>query len=298
MSVEPADKNLALEVIKSEFDFDIQKFPLSGPDNMATPFYGLFRSDNSKAIGGGSVSKIYVPHQTDDVLALVESVMEAFDCPMNVDCGFNAGHYVNLAPTNDERRAIFGRRDNIFPRVYIRAGYDGKSFQASLGFYRDACSNLSMLRSVTACHVSIRHTSGLRDQMDSLLQQFSLLKESWSTLATVVQHMQESTVQLDSFMNTIYGDAPEQQGSKRTRHENRTRAIMKRVIDERMKTGREAMTHDLKVSAWEAFNAVQGYVQHDSHRRGDPNTFDRVILAANDANVRKAEATALASIAV
>jgi hypothetical protein len=296
MSVETADRGLALDVIKSEFDFEVNKFPLSGPDNMKTPFYGLFRSDDMSAIGGGSVSKIYVPHQTDDVLALVESAIEAFDCPMKVDCGFNAGHYVNLAPTNDQRRAIFKSNDNIFPRVYIRAGYDGKSFQASLGFYRDACSNLSMLRSVNACHVSIRHTSGLRSQMDSLIKQFALLKESWSTLGSVVEHMQSATVDVADFLTTIYGQPTEVEGRSRTVHENRTRAIVKRIVDEGFRTGRDRFTG--QASAWEAFNAVQGYVQHDSSRKGDPNAFDRVILASNDAAVRKAEATALASLSV
>ena len=56
MSVKTADRGLALDVIKSEFDFEVNKFPLSGPDNMKTPFYGLFRSDDMSAIGGGSVS--------------------------------------------------------------------------------------------------------------------------------------------------------------------------------------------------------------------------------------------------
>ena len=43
MSTMTAD---AIENIRETFNFSIEKFPLSGPDGMKTPFYGLFRSDN------------------------------------------------------------------------------------------------------------------------------------------------------------------------------------------------------------------------------------------------------------
>jgi hypothetical protein len=48
-----------------------------------------------------------------------------------------------------------------------------------------------------------------------------------------------------------------------------------------------------EVSAWEAYNAIQGYVQHDASRRGNPSDIDRVILAAADPAVLRAEHLAL-----
>ena len=49
------------------------------------------------------------------------------------------------------------------------------------------------------------------------------------------------------------------------------------------------MTNDV-VSAWEAFNAVQGYVQHDAQAKsGFKGEFDRILRAANDQAVNKAE---------
>ena len=41
----------AIESVREAFDFTVEKFPLSGPDGLKTPFYGLFRSDNSKLVG-------------------------------------------------------------------------------------------------------------------------------------------------------------------------------------------------------------------------------------------------------
>jgi len=294
--INTADRSVALESIRKEFDFNVAKFPLSGPDNMKTPFYGLFRDDTFEVVGNSSVSKRYVPHQTDDVLALVESAVEAFDCEMGVQCGFKNGHYVHLAPSRDERRAIFGTADNVFPRVLIRSGYDGKAFTASLGFYRDACSNLSMFRSVNSCHVSIRHTSGLRGKMDQLINHFSSLRESWGTLAGVIENMQSHDVRVDEFMHAIYGDSPVEVGRSRTVHENRTRAIINRMLSERSKTGREHRPQF--ATAWEMYNAVQGYVQHDATRKNGASMFDRIILASEDPAVRAAEATALASLSV
>ena len=42
------------------------------------------------------------------------------------------------------------------------------------------------------------------------------------------------------------------------------------------------------MSAWEAFNGVQGYVQHDMSRHGRPDTFTRAIVALDDQAVSRA----------
>jgi hypothetical protein len=52
------------------------------------------------------------------------------------------------------------------------------------------------------------------------------------------------------------------------------------------------------VSAWEAYNAVQGFVQHDAQaKQGFKGSFDRILRASNDANVRKAEKLVLELVA-
>ena len=72
---------------------------------------------------------------------------------------------------------------------------------------------------------------------------------------------------------------------------------MRRVMRERWRTGRPALGSDFRVSAWEAYNAVQGYQQHDATRRarrGDTIAkFDRILLASNDKAVRDAEKLAM-----
>jgi hypothetical protein len=282
-----------LETVKSKFDFSIEKFPLAGPDGLKTPVYGLFRSDSGEYVGR-PCSKHYVAHQTDDVMALVESASEAFDGIGSVDCYFRDGHYVSITPDKDERRAIFGTADNIFPRFIVNAGYDGRSFSATVGFYRDACRNLAMMRQVSETSVSIRHGSGLRSQMDDLIQTFSTLRESWATLADVAAELQTRQVRLADFLDQVYG----QPKNSVTRHKKRTEAIFRRIRRERFNTGRGSMDSEFNVSAWEAYNAIQGYVQHEATRKGNPSDFARIISAANDPAVKKAESLVLATLSI
>ena len=288
--------NSVSDKIRSTFDFSVDKFPLSGPDGMKTPLYGLFRSDNSKLVGSRSVTARYHPHTTDDVCALADAAENAFDDDIDIRCHFRAGHYVDVKPNLAQRKAVYGTEDNIWPRVLIRAGYDGESFRASLGYFRDACDNMAMMSMVNGTSVCIRHTSGLRSKMDELIATFNTLKNSWSNLTDVVDQMQSREVVLADFLNQLYPQPTVAEGRGVTIHRNRTESIVRRVMRERMSTGRPTLVGDFKISAWEAYNAIQGYVQHDAvARKGFSGEFDRIIRAANDQTVRKAERLALAA---
>jgi len=283
--------------VRESFDFDVFKSPLYGADNMPTDQFGLFRSDNGYINGVSSITSRYVPHSTDDVCALVEAAADAFDGEISCKTHWRKGHYVTVAPTNAERRSIFGTADNIFPRIIIRAGYDGQAFTGTMGYYRDACDNLAMMSRVAGTCVKIRHTSGLRHRMDELIDTFGQLSEGWEHLAQVAENLQSVDVRMTDFLDEIYGrPTPEQQALADTgqavravtTHRNRTEAIWKRLNSERVRTGRPQMENT--VSAWEAYNAIQGYVQHDAQAKsGFKGEFDRILRAANDTAVNKAE---------
>lgn len=278
------------ETVASSFDFSVDKFPLSGPDGMKTPLYGLFRSDTSELVGRSSVTSKYVPHNTDDVVTLVEACSDVFG-DSSVQCHFDNGHYVSVAPTNDRRRSIFGSSDNIFPRVVIRAGYDGRAFNATIGFYRDLCDNLSMLRSVSEMSRSIRHNGSLRDNMTELVDTFSQLDSSWEKLSQVAAEMEQREVVISEFLDAVYGKPNEDSQNSVTRHKNRTEQIVRRLLRENKVSGRTPIgtLANAKVSGWLAYNAVQGYVQHDATRKGNPTDFARIVAASRDASVLAAE---------
>jgi len=288
--------------VRDDFDFSVDKFPLFGPDNMPTDQYGLFRSDTGYINGIKSISPRYVPHTTDDVCALVEAASDAFDGEVECKTHWQQGHYVSVAPTHGHRKAIYGSNDNIFPRIIIRAGYDGQAFTGTMGYYRDACNNLAMMRQVSGTSVSIRHTSGLRAAMDELIETFGKLSEGWEHLQEVAAELQTREVRMVEFLDQIYGRPTDEQlalahSGQRVRavttHQNRTEAIWQRLNRERVRTGRPTMVNDT-VSAWEAYNAIQGYVQHDAQaKKGFKSEFSRILRAANDTSVRKAESLVL-----
>jgi len=285
----------AIAQVRDTFNFTVEKFPLSGPDGMKTPFYGLFRSDNGQSVGN-AVTQRYRTHQTDDVLAITEAAITALeDENVKVKTHFRDGHYVEYAPSNAERKAIYGTEDNIFPRFLLRAGYDGRAFTVSLGWYRDLCSNLHMPRSIgNAVSRSIRHTSSLRSKMDELVNDFAQLGKGWEAVQAAVVRMESREVVLTDFLKEVYGDPDSDSKRAVTVHKNRTEAIVRRLLGEQVHSGRPQMGGDFRVSAWEAFNAVQGYVQHEATRKNGFNSdMDRLILANKDTAVHRAEVLAL-----
>ena len=280
--------------VRAAFNFTVDPAPLTGPGGVRTPYYGLFRSDTGEAVGRAVTSR-YIPHTTDDVLALVESAAAAFGEGCEAKCSFMGRHYVSISPTKEQRISVFGTSDNIFPRVILNAGYDGSAFKASTGYYRDLCRNMHIMRLVSGTSVAIRHTGNLRAEMDDLLQTFSVLRESWGTLASVIHRMQAARVDLAAFLSTVYGEPGEGQAAV-TRHRKRTETIVSRLFSEAHRTGRSTVGGEGMVSAWEAFNAVQGYAQHSSRRRGSPDEMARMILAGRDGAVRRAEQAAMLAI--
>lgn len=285
--------------VRQRYPFSVDRFPLRGPDGLSTPWFGLFRSDTGQAVGGGSVTNRYEPHTTDDVIALVDAAGAAFDGVASLKCGFSDGHFVIAEPTDRQRLRVFddGRNggDDVWPRLFISAPYGGSgAFRASVGFYRDVCRNLSRMQSVSGVSVTIRHTSSLRQRMDELIETFGGLRDAWGNMTQVIQQMESRRVNMVEFLRSVYGEPDRDTGRGVTLHRNRTEAIFRRLTSERMRTGRGDMTTGWEVSAWEAYNAVQGYVQHDASRRGHPSDIDRIILASTDAAVRRAEELALA----
>lgn len=273
----------------------VERFPLAGPDGLTTPWYGLFRMDTNQPVGPGSVTGRYVPHTSEDVVALVEAAEAALGEASNLRMGWKDGHYLTVQPAlTHEKRLELYENDIAFPQLFIRAPYGGAgSFVGQIGLNRIVCANLITMKEVAGISVKIRHTHGLREKMDDLIADFSTLSDGWNALVERVQQMAAVKVKVADFLNEVYGQPDE--GSERSikLHRNRTESIIRRLARERVKIHNDA--GDLHTAtAWEAFNMVQGYIQHDKSRKGRNVTeFDRVILANEDATVARAERLAL-----
>lgn len=274
----------------------VEKFPLSGPDGLRTNWYGLFRMDTGTAVGPGSVSGRYQPHTSEDVVALVEAAEAVFGDTAEVQCGFRHGHFVALQPRLDrQQRLTLYSNDSVFPRLLIHAPY-GSTFKASVGLFRIVCSNLYTLKQVEGVSVTIRHTCGLRSRMDELIADFSVLGGSWDALTSRIRQMDQVRLKVADFLDAMYGQPDRSSERSLTIHGQRTEAMLTRLARERVSAGRnEPSLHN--ASAWEMWNVVQGWTQHEKSRKGNVSPTDRVILADADPDVRRAESL-LMSMAV
>ena len=273
--------NDALETVANAFDFHVEKQKVAlGPDCIPTNSYGLVRynQDGSREHVGRFCSKNYVPHTTDDVLALTEAACNVFDGDVKVRTHFEHGHYVDITPSDQHRIAVYKGRDSMFPRFMINGSYNGRGFSASLGYYRDLCRNLAMMKKVTeGSHVSIAHTSHLRSRMDSLINTFSTLKEKWQTMSTLIAQLTEIPLNVEQFMRDVYGEPK----GKSTRYENKIEKVLNRLASESHRLGQPDPKQTGESSAWLLWNAVQGHEQHNSRRSKPTTDFGRVIKAEN-----------------
>jgi len=277
--------------VRSAFPFAVNTYPLSGPDNMRTPHYGLFRDDSGECVGS-AVKKGYEPHTTEDIVTLVEAAQHVFSGDSQVTCHWRKGHYVSVSPSKEHRLAVFGTSDNIFPRLIIHGGYDGTCFSASCGFYRDACKNLAILKSVGEVAVKIKHTIQLRNRMDELVEKFAGLQTSWEATQATILQMEQRKVAIADFLTELFPVNPDAEGRSKTIAKNRIMAIVNRLAKEHQQTGRQGSWKEC--TAYQAYQAVHGYCLHDKSRKSNPSLFDRAIMAWDDPIVESAERLALA----
>lgn len=277
-------ENLARQ-LRRDFPREIEKTALQSTDGRSSPHFGLYWGDTCLST---AVKEGYEPHTTEDVLALVLAAREAFHDDVKISSTFHEGHLVCVRPTDKYRREIFGKTDAVNPRIVIEARY-GRAFRATLGWFRDCCNNLTWMRREAAISRPIRHTSSLRDHMEELIEEFAICAAGWDETVAYLERMENQRVKFAEFLKSVYGNCPEAEGRAKTNYERRTEKIFARLLAEREKLGRgdiESTTWD--VSGWEAFNAIQGYVQHDT-RRQNPSALLRAVKSNEDSAVLKAQ---------
>lgn len=263
---------------------------LYGPDMQETHHYGLRRLDDNSYFGP-AVREHFTMHTKDDVVALAEAVVPIFGEITDVQLGWTNGHFMSIQPQR-ELAIEATKNDTVFPRVIVTAEY-GRAFTATLGMFRSVCTNLSIFRSMSEFTVKMRHTSGLRSKMKDLIEDFHILAKGRDNLEATIKQMVNREVQLAEFLAEIYPAPVESASDKsKTMHTRRIGKIVRRIQNERASLG--INNPDLHtVTGWEAYNAVQGYIQHDARRRGNPGTFDRAIKALSDPKVAHAQHVAL-----
>ena len=272
-----------------------------------TPHYGIFASDMVNGPGAGLVcigkacSDRYLPHETEDILRIADAattVFDGFDDKPKVSGYFREGHYLTITPSDAMRHKIKGAgKDHVFPRIRISASYKAQSITAQLGFYRDLCSNLVMLQTVSETQVKIRHNQKLEERMRELIAQFSDLSNRWSTVTDHLDQLAATRITLSDALEKVFPAPEKEEGRVVTTYDKRIRAIIRRLQEEQTVADIPHPLHVATVSGWSFLNAVQGYIQHTvSRKQSLNNQWDRSILAAKDPRVKAAEQLVFAAV--
>lgn len=259
------------QIVRDAFNFGIQKLPLSGPDNLSTPVYGLFRDDNGEFIGSNGVTKRYTPHTTEDVCALVDACAEVVGMEgCKISTHWNNGHFVTVQPSKEYRQAVIGTKDSIWPRFILSAGFDKVAYKGSMGFWRDNCRNMQELRSLASSHFSFRHTSSLRGKISELITQFENLAGGWDKMLETIKNMQDAKLSWDELVEMVYPANNDASARQKSNRDATIAAIVRRINDEAFDLGYASLQRhgNRTITAWQALTGVQGHYQHNATFRG------------------------------
>ena len=291
--VAKSDTQSIRDVILEKFPHEINKVQLSLPNGTPSQHYSLMYGDSELPV---SFKKNYVPHTREDVCVLADAANEAFGGDVKISAVFDKGHLLCIAPTDKYRRSVFGGEggDSINPRLIIDAGCDGSAFKASMGWYRDVCNNLTWLKSVAVVSESIRHSSNLITRRDELVDSFSIVAQGWEKTVDFLAAMEQREIRVAALLRELWGDRPDSAGRGQTTYDARIAAIEGILTRERLALGKP--TENVTVAtAWEAYNAVQGYCQHSKTRQGANDDMTRIVKASRDSDVMQAERLLFAS---
>ena len=268
--------------LENKFPFSINKEQLyhdqgihrTEPVWKALPYYGLFRSDTDEPVSNITVKEGYIPHQTRHIVDIACKISNQFGShgyeTDRVKAYFKNGHYVTIEPNTDYRKRVYHTKtDYYWPRILIQAGLGGQSVRINIGYWRDACSNMAMPKEVQTISINYRHCSPIEERLENL-DIANVLYSTWNQLKDMIEGMAINKVNLTYTLTNIFGD-PTPRGHKRALLRNET--IIKRLIKERTETtnpDRHSHTNFTKATAWEMYNAIQGYYQHDAPMRTAP----------------------------
>ena len=111
-------------------------------------------------------------------------------------------------------------------------------------------------------------------------------------VSTKIEGMESRTVKVTDFLAMVFGTPDPDSQKALTINKNRNAAIMRRLVSERSTTGRQTIQNG-EVSLWEAYNGVQGFIQHDATRKNSATDLARIVMASEDKFVAIAEKYAL-----
>lgn len=271
-------------------EHDIERIMDETNDSENVRLYHVDTRSNTKTPIGRPVSSGYTPHTLEDIVALATTAQDALGCDARAKCHWSDGHFLSIQPTKDERLQCIAD-DSLFKRIRLTARYGGLSpLIGNAGLFRDRCTNLMEITTVKAARMAIRHTANLPNRVDELLMKFNTLTDSWQHSVATIDKMASNRVNLGEYVDAIW-NVDREELEHTTRADNRAKDVLTRYRDEGNRVHSNS-AFDVNANGWQAFNAVQGYVQHKG--TGTSYSLGNAFSALDNPRVKRAEELALA----
>ena len=217
--------------------------------------YGLFLPNRGFEELPRPVKAGYVPHTSLDVCSVFEAAGQVLDIEgAKLEMGWKNGHFVKA--TLDETISINGR-DTVKPTLLVQAGYDGKSFETTLGLFRMICSNgmRILIKGTKAFGFKLQHSARMHENLSILIRQFEENVHQFTEMYGVVRKLSVAAVDHENFMENLLPVYDSKAGI--TRRVDTMSAIRDINIRERANLG------SIPNTAWLSLNAVHGHLQHN-----------------------------------
>ncbi len=285
--------------LEDAFDFDVIKRRMYDPDMKTTPHYGLekFHSVSKREWLPHTFKEGYIPHTLDHVKNLVRAYEYAVGSIGDVQCAWDNAHVVVLRSLPGHSVDINGHV--VEPTMMIRAGYDSTAVVSRLGLFNHVCANgLFNLDRDRSMSTRITHNAMMEGRIETLARSIEGLSDRVEEAVGAVRTASTVNVSLSEFVREVYPLSTDASSRTRYNYESRVESIMMRVIRERAIRGFSLLecSGNPKVSAFDAYNAIQGYEQHQARRKNVKNTTERMVRAVDNKFVRKAASLAFATV--
>lgn len=271
------------------------KFPHTTIDNLydsqgnKLPIKGVFYRDQEEARLFGSNDRLVVYHSKgedyyfqsredaiDQAIMAFQSVKAMGGDAIEMVATFNKGYSVSFTQKIERKdRKFMFENDIIFPTYNFNFSYDSVS-RGGGGCDRFCCSNLITTTRVAGFSFSFRHTKNAGERMIAIQAGIADIANNWGAFLQHCEMMGKKSVNLLDVYSRVWGDKPGKEGRKLTVWNDR-------LGDMQTRLNRESSLLGLSpANGWLVFNAVQGYLQHDTTRK-----VDNVLVRADQANNSK-----------
>jgi phage/plasmid-like protein (TIGR03299 family) len=293
----PEDLNRALQDHGLDYQVDsVQlKHPITGEP---IPFFATVRGDTGKVLGAG-LTKRYLPIQNTDGFSLIADLAQqnkdgaVFVRGMTFDEGRVAVAQIDLGEMVIGDIGRNGFKDTVSRRITWTNSHDGTGaahvFTTPI---RIVCAN-TLTAAIFTSHdkISIRHTIGAGSRMEQAASLLKILDNQLTKTEKTYNAMAATKVNKDSFSHILNKLWPSSEKEGRAL-QNSTQ--VKAHVSHHFQNADDGKIE--RDTAWNLYNAITRYNDHDSTVRVDSNI--RSYSAKRDARIdSRQESTLVGSIA-